>query len=100
MNRAHLIDDKFITWKNLEIILRNTRRVDYNRLFSFDGLDSAARDETRGELARDENANEYLLESFCMHSPEERLSLVNKGLTITPRNQGLLRMQQMLTGNR
>jgi spermidine synthase len=100
MNRTHLIDDRFITWKNLEIVLRKTKRVDYNRLLSFAGLDGAAEAETRGELARDEDANEYLLESFCMHSPEERLSLVKKGLAIAPRNQGLLRMQQMLTGNR
>jgi hypothetical protein len=100
MNRAHLIDDRFITWKNLETMLRKTKRVDYSRLLSFAGLDSAARAETRGELARDEDANEYLLESFCMHSPDERLGLVNKGLTIAPRNKGLLRMRQMLTGNR
>jgi spermidine synthase len=100
MNRAHLIDDKYITWKNLETILRKTRRVDYNRLLSFTGLDSAAQEETRGKLAMNEDANDYLLESFCRHSAEERLSLVNKGLTIAPQNQGLLRMRQMLTGNR
>jgi spermidine synthase len=100
MNRAHLIDDRMITWKNLEIMLRKTKRVDYNRLLSFAGLDSAAKAETRGVLARDENANEYLLESFCMHSAEDRLSLVKKGLTIAPQNKALLKMRELLTGNR
>ena len=75
-------------------------RVDYDLLLSFAGLDSAAQKETRDALARDKDANEYLLESFCMHSPDERLSLVNKGLSISPRNNGLLKMRRMLTGNR
>ena len=100
MNRAHLIDDRFVTWKNLKFMLQNTPRVDYDLLLSFAGLDSAAQKETRDALARDKDANEYLLESFCMHSPDERLSLVNKGLSISPRNNGLLKMRRMLTGNR
>lgn len=100
MNRTHLIDDRFITWENLEVMLRNTKRVDYNRLLSFTGLDSTKIVDIRTRLIRNEEANEYLLESFCMHTPEERLSLVTKGLTIAPENQGLLRMRQMLTGNR
>jgi spermidine synthase len=99
MNRSRLIDDRFITWKNLGFILHNTSRVNYSHLLSFAGLDSATRTGTIDRLARYEDANEYLLESFCMHSADERLSLVNKGLSIAPENQGLKRMRRLLTGS-
>ena len=100
INRPHLLGDKSITWKSLGIVLRNTRRVDYARLFSFGGVEEAKRAGILGTLTRKQDANEYLLESFCMHSWEERISLVDKGLKIAPENQDLLRMRQLLTDGR
>jgi spermidine synthase len=100
MNRAHLIDDQAIIWKCLGTIVRNTRRVDYTRLFSFAGLDEPERSGTLGALGKDQEGIEYLLESFCIHTPGERLQLIDKGLTIAPANRDLLRMRRMLTGER
>ncbi len=98
MNRSRLIDDQLITWKNLGFVLRNTRRADYDRLLSIDGFNDTARAGILSALANEQEANEYLLESFCIHSLAERISLVNKGLKIAPQNQDLLRMKQLLTG--
>jgi spermidine synthase len=98
MNRVHLIGDKLITWKNLEVIIRNTQRVDYNRLFSFAGLDQTENTSVLGKLTKDQDANEYLLESFCIHTPYEKFQIINKGLTIAPENLDLLRMRKQMIG--
>jgi spermidine synthase len=98
MNRAHLIGDKLITWKNLGFIVRNTERIDYNRLFSFKGLSDSERTKVFEVLSKNQNANEYLLESFCIHTSDERIQLVNKGLTIDPENQELLKMRKQMVG--
>jgi spermidine synthase len=98
INRARLIDDRFITWKNLAFMLRNTQRVDYSRLFSFAGIDGAERTGVLDTLARNRDADEYLLESFCIHSPGERFQIINKGLKIYPDNRGLQRMKRQMTG--
>jgi spermidine synthase len=98
MNRARLIDDRFITWKNLEIMLRNTQRVDYNRLFSFAGIDGLERTGVLGTLAKNQDAVEYLLESFCIHSPEEKFQIIDKGLRIFPDNRDLQRRKRQMTG--
>jgi hypothetical protein len=96
VNRAHLVGDQLITWKNLGTIVRNTRRVDYHRLFSFEGLDEKERCRTLERLVKSQAANEYLLESFCIHTLEEKIQLVNEGLRIAPEDQDLLRMKKQL----
>jgi spermidine synthase len=98
MNRVQLIGDKLITWKNLGFIVRNTERVDYNRLFSFSGLSDSERTTVLNTLTKNQNVNEYLLESFCIHSSDERIQLVNKGLTIDPENQELLNIRKQMVG--
>ena len=100
INRTRVIGDQSITWKNLGTIVRNTRRVDYGRLFSFAGLNETERDAILGRLDKDLEANEYLLESFCLHTREERLQLIDGGLRIEPENQVLLKMKEMLTADR
>jgi hypothetical protein len=40
---------------------------------------------------------QYLLESFCIHTLEERIKLVNEGLKIAPEKQDLLMMKKQLT---
>ena len=100
INRARLQGDQLITWKNLGIILRNTHRVDYTRLFSFAGLGDAERAGVLGTLTRNQDADEYLLESFCIHTLDERVQIVNKGLTIAPQNQDLLKMKHLLGADR
>ena len=96
MNRARLFGDKMITWKNLGFILHNTQRVDYRRLVTFSGPYEALCAEVLDSLAVIREADEYLLESFCMHSLEERRSLVDKGLKIIPENPDLLKMKEQL----
>lgn len=98
MNRSQLIDNPSITWQNLKMMLQNTQRVDYKKLLSFEGLDSTTCNTILNELNLNKDANDYLLESFCVRFPEERISLIKKGLTIAPENQGLLRMTQLLKG--
>lgn len=98
MNRVHLIGDQLITWKNLGFIVKNTERVDYNRLFSFSGITDSERTKVFETLTKNQNVNEYLLESFCIHTSDERIQLVNKGLTIDPENQELLRMRKQMVG--
>jgi spermidine synthase len=100
MNRTHLIDDPNITWENLQMMMRNTQRVDYSKLLSFDTLDTTARSNILGKLANNKEANDYLLESFCEHSLNERISLVKKGLQIAPQHPGLLNTLELFTGNR
>jgi len=97
INRARLIGDNSITWRNLGTIVRNTARVDFNRLFSFTGVDEAQREKILSALGKNQEAIEYLLESFCIHTPAERLHLVGEGLKIAPENQDLLEMKKRLT---
>ena len=97
MNRTRQIGDPNITWENLEFVLRKTHRPDFVRLLSFAAMDTAARDGALGELVKNQEADEYLLESFCNYSRLKRLSLVEKGLKISQGNKDLLRMKKILT---
>jgi len=45
---------------------------------------------------RADQADEYLLESFCLHTFEERLSLVKGGLKIVPDHKNLLKVKRIL----
>jgi spermidine synthase len=90
------------TWEQLKAILGNTRRVDFSRLFSFDGLDYLSRQEVLTELVRSQRANEHLFNSYLagrtVEHPQatldELLGELQKGLDIDPGNPDILRASQ------
>jgi spermidine synthase len=98
INRPHLLGDKLITWKTLGFVLKNTRRVDYTRVFSFGKLEEAERAVVLKALAENQDANEYLLESFGIHTPDESMQIIDKGLRLFPENRDLLRFKKQMTG--
>jgi spermidine synthase len=97
MNRLHSTGDPAISWKNLDAIVSGARPIDFNRLLSFDGVDSTERSRALERLLRDGQANGYLLKSFIAPTPEEKLRIIGNGLLLYPNNQDLLRMRQVFS---
>ena len=93
MNRWNIVGDAGIPWKNLAAVLRNTRRVDYTKLLSFDGIGEQERHLVMDRLRQRQSSNEYLLGSHIAQEPAERLRILDEGLRRYPDDEDLLRMR-------
>ena len=80
----------------LKLIIRNTERVDYRQLISFDGMSRLEEEKVLADLYRSQQANNYLFESFFPGEIEQQLQAIENALKIEPDDPDLLAQKNEL----